>query len=139
MHFKWDTLRQERKIIIKLNGYTDLSFTPPEGENTINKTFKLIPLNKNLRNEIVYKNGSSSFVKPVKIVPLVITSLLTAGSAVMAYYFKSLAIDRGEEFDFTGDPALLDEKKKYDLIGGISLAVFQLGLGAFVYFHFIDN
>lgn len=139
LHFKWDTLSSKRKISLRLKGYTDFSFEPKEGENTINKTISLIPINKNLLNETVYKNGSSSFVKPVKIFPLVITSVVTAGSAVLAYYFKSLAIDKGEEFEFTGDPALLDKKKKYDLIGGISLAVFQLGLGAFIYFHFIDN
>ena len=57
----------------------------------------------------------------------------------MAYYFKSLAVQKKDDYDMTGDPGILDKKKKYDIIGGVSLAVFQAGLFSLIYFHFIDN
>lgn len=138
IHFKWDTLREGRKITIKLKGYADITYTPLPEEKTINKTFKLVPFNKGWSKEIVFKDMSSDFKKPVKIIPMVLSSVITAGSAIMAYYFKSLAIDKYEEYQQTGDLATLDKKKKYDVIGGVSLAVFQLGLAALLYFHFIE-
>ena len=138
MHFIWDAKREGRKITIKMNGYADFVYTPSTDNFIVNKTFKLIPDNINFANEIVFKDKSSSFNKPIKIVPMAIITVITAGSAIMAYFFKSLAIDKKEEYELTGDPALLDKKKKYDLIGGISLAVLQIGLGTLIYFHFIE-
>lgn len=139
MHFKWDTASMDnREVTLKLKGYIDFVTVFSVSDSTVNKTFKLIPFNKNYEKQTVFKNKSISFSKPLKILPMALTTVITAGSAVMAFYFKSLAIDKKEEYGITGDPALLDKKKKYDLIGGISLAVLQLGLGALIYFHFIE-
>lgn len=139
MHFRWDTAAETKVIKIKLSGYADFVYTPVEGEKYVNKTFKLIPYSGIRIKDIVFKDKSYSFRKRLKLVPIAISAAITAGSAIMAYYFKSKAIDKSEQYDITGDQALLDQKKKYDVIGGVSLAVFQIGLSALIYYHFIDN
>ncbi|HEY3250566.1 MAG TPA: PEGA domain-containing protein [Ignavibacteria bacterium] len=140
MHFRWGMAQQSRVIKIKLEGYADMVYTPSENEEYVNKTFKLVSLTgRSIKKETVFKDKSFSFQKRLKIVPIIISTAITVTSAIMAYYFKSLAIDKNEEFESSGDPALLDQKKKYDVIGGVSLAVFQIGLGALLYYHFIDN
>lgn len=138
MHFMWDAKQEGRKITVKLTGYAAFEYIPFTEEIIVNKTFKLIPNNINYIKEIVFKDKSSSFNKPINIIPMALTTAIAAGSAILAYYYKSLAITTMEEYDLTGDPALLDKKKKYDLIGGISLAVLQIGLGTLIYFHFIE-
>lgn len=137
VHHVIDSNIADKKITIKLKGYADYIYTTDV--NVINETFKLIPLKSSNVPNIVYKNGTVVFPKKLQLAPIIISSVVTATSAVLAYYFKSLAIDKNDEFIATGDPSLLDKKKKYDLIGGISLAVFQLGFGALLYFHFFDN
>jgi len=139
LHFLRDTTKTGLNITIKLDGYADITYSPAPEETTINKTFKLIPFSKARGKEIVFKDMSSSFKHPVKIAPLILSSLITAGSAIMAYYFKSLSIEKNEEYQQSGDPALLDKKKKYDVIGGVSMVVFQLGFAALIYLHFINN
>jgi len=139
MHFKWDLSGSKKVIKVKLGGYADMVYTSPEDEQYINKTFKLISLTGNKSREIVSKDKSYSFQKRINIIPIAISSVITVGSAIMAYYFKSKAIEKSDEYEVTGDPALLDKKKQYDVIGGISLAVFQIGLSALIYYHFIDN
>jgi hypothetical protein len=121
-----------------LEGYAMFEYTLSNEEH-INKTFKLVPLSGFKEKETVFREKSYSFQKPLKIVPVIISSAVTAASAIMAYYFKSLAIDKNDEFNQTGDLTLLDKKKKYDLIGGISLAAFQVGLCTLIYYHFIDD
>jgi hypothetical protein len=49
-----------------------------------------------------------------------------------------LSNDKYDEYQNTGDASLLDKKRKYDIISGISLAVFQIGLAGLVYFLIIE-
>jgi hypothetical protein len=135
LFFKYSPIRN---ISIKLDGYAQIDYTPEAGENLLHKTFKMVPLTGVKEKEIVMKEKSFAFQKQIKIIPLIISSSVTAVSAIMAYYFKSLAIQKNDDYIITGDPALLDKKKKYDVIGGVSLAVFQAGLCALIYYHFID-
>ena len=137
VHYIIDSNIAEKKISINLKGYADYVYTTDV--NIINETFKLVPLKTGITSDIVHKNGTVAFPKKLKLVPIILSSAVTLVSAVLAYYYKSLAIDKNDEFTATGNPALLDKKKKYDMIGGISLAVFQVGFSALLYFHFIDN
>lgn len=139
LYFVIDSAVVNREFLISLDGYADYEYTPDETDELINKTFTLISLKGYVKKDIVLKDKSFAFEKPFKIVPVIISSAVTVSSAIVAYYFKSLAIQKGDDFELTGDPALLDKKKKYDVISGISLAVFQAGLFSLIYFHFIDN
>ncbi len=71
--------------------------------------------------------------------PIVITSILTAGAGILSYYFKKLANDNNDTFNTTGDQTALDRKKKYDLISGISLGAFQVSFAGLLYFLFVDK
>ncbi len=137
LHFKWNDLLFPKQVKIKLKGYAD--HTESVGEFVIiNKTVNLVLLNGTINPNLVKEDKATYFDKPRKIVPIVISSLLTAGAGISAYYFKSLAIENRDFYEDFGDQSALDRKKKYDLISGISLAVFQVGLGVLVYFLLID-
>lgn len=126
-------------FIIRQRGYMDYVFKP-ESEEKINKTVSLIPLKKGmLLTNPVHEDKSQFFAKPRKVVPIVVTSILTAGAGILSYYFKKLANDNSDTFDVTGDQSALDRKKKYDIISGVSLGAFQVSFAGLLYFLFIDK
>jgi hypothetical protein len=127
-------------ITIKLEGYIDYSFNVTKEDLPLNKTIELIPVNKLSlkKNKLVRENNNDFFKSPRKIVPIAVTSVITAGSGVLSYYYKKLANERYDEYLATGDQKKFDQTKKYDLYSGLFLAAFQIGLAAFIYFLLID-
>jgi hypothetical protein len=127
-------------VTIKLEGYIDYSFNITKEDLPLNKTVNLVPVNKlSLKdNEQVEINDNDYFKSPRKIVPIVVSSVVTAGSGVLSYYFKKLANDRYDEYLASGDRKKFDETKKYDLYSGLCLAAFQIGFAALIYFLLID-
>jgi hypothetical protein len=128
-------------IKIRYKGYNDYTYQIQSSDSLLNKTFYLIPSLKNSQKkqeQLVTENKSSIFKKPRKIAPIIAFSTASIGSAVSAYYFKKMANDNYDEYLQNGNQELLDKTKRYDLISGISLAVFQLGLVAVIYFLFIN-
>jgi len=122
-------------------GYNDIVYQVQSSDTLLNKTFYLSPSFKNSRNtgeQLVIENKNSMFKKPRKILPVAAFGIVTIGSAASAYYFKNLANDRYDEYLQSGEQNLLDKTKKYDLISGISMAVFQIGLIGLFYFLFIE-
>jgi hypothetical protein len=91
MHFRWDTAAQTKVIKIKLRGYTDMVYSPAESENMLIKLLADTTIGI-VYKEIVHKD-KSFFSKRLKIVLIVLSSIITA-PAIMAYYFKSKAIDK---------------------------------------------
>lgn len=83
-------------------------------------------------------NKETYFKTPRKFLPIAVSSFLTAGSGIMSFYFKQLANDKYDEYQLTGDASLLDKKRKYDIISGISLVVFQVALAGLIYFLIIE-
>lgn len=138
LFFQWKDSTTPKTITVKLKGYSDYTEHMP-GNQLINTTFKLIPLKGTGLINPVKEDKATYFNKPRKVVPIVLSSIVAAGAGFSAFYFKSLAIDNRDYYDQYGDPAALDKKKKYDIISGVSLALFQVGLGALFYFLFIDN
>jgi len=128
------------EITIKLEGYIEYSLKITAEDLPLNKTIELVPVNKlSLKdNNLVRENNNDFFKSPRKIVPIVVTSVVTAGSGVLSYYFKKLANDRYDEYLATGSQKKFDQTKKYDLYSGLCLAAFQIGLAAFIYFLLID-
>ena len=127
-------------VTIKLEGYIDYSFNVTKADLPLNKTINLVPVNKlSLKeNKQVEINSNDYFKSPRKVVPIVVTSVITAGSGVLSYYFKKIANDRYDEYLATGNQKKFDETKKYDLYSGLCLAAFQIGLAVFIYFLLID-
>lgn len=127
-------------ITIKLKGYFDYSFNVTSADLPLDKTINLVPVNKlSLKeNNLVEINNNDYFKSPRKIVPIVVSSVITAGSGVLSYYFKKLANDRYDEYLATGDQRKFDQTKKYDLYSGLFLAAFQIGFAVLIYFLLID-
>jgi len=127
-------------IILKLEGYIDYSFNVSAGELPLNKTIMLVPLNKmSLKDgQTVVEDKSSYFKTPRKVIPIVVSSVISAGSGALSYYFKKLANERYGEYLATGNRDKFDETKKFDLYSGIFLAAFQVGLVGLLYFLLID-
>lgn len=136
--FTWQDSVFPKQLKIKFEGYADYTETIYDA-SLMNKSYALVPLTGSGKINLVMEDKTTHFNKPRKVVPIVLSSLVTAGAGAMAYYFKSLAIENRDHYDEFGDTESLDRKKKYDVISAVSLAAFQLGLGALVYFLFIDN
>ena len=127
-------------IVLKLEGYIDYSFSVTANELPLNKTITLVPLNKlSIKKEqTVIEDKSSYFKTPRKIILIVVTSVISAGSGVLSYYYKKLANERYDEYLATGSREKFDDTKKYDLYSGIFLAAFQVALVGLLYFLLID-
>ena len=139
INYTFDSLKG-LKITIILKGYADYFFNVTEKDFPLNKTIELVPLNKLslINNSPVRENDNDFFKSPRKVVPIVVTSAITAGSGVFSYYFKKLANENYDEYLATGNRKNFDRTKKYDLYSGLCLAAFQIGFAVLIYFLLID-
>jgi hypothetical protein len=137
LYFFWSDSTYPKQVKISSKGYADI-IELVDSSAVINKTFTLIPLNGTHKLNLVSEEKQLYFEKPRKIIPIIGSALISLGAGASAYHFKSLAIDNRDNYEVTGDPEALDKKKKYDLLSGISIVVFQAGLGALIYFLLID-
>lgn len=138
LFFKWQDSVFPKQVKVKMKGFADYTETLYEN-GKYSKTIPLISLKGSGKVNLVKEDKATYFNKPRKWIPIVFSSLITAGGGAFAYYFKSLAIDNRKIYDETGDLTALDKKKKYDIISGVSLALCQAGLASLLYFLFIDN
>lgn len=127
----------DHQIRLSLKGYSDYSerFL---GNELLNRTYTLVPLSGTKLMNPVKEDKKPYFNSPRKLIPVIISSLASIGAGISAFYFKNLAADKRDYYDQYGDPSALDKKKKYDIISGVSLVLFQLGLGALVYYLLLD-
>lgn len=135
--FQWSDSTFPKTIKINMDGFSEQSEVI-NSNSLINKKYTLVPKGKRLLTDIVKEDKQTYFKEPRKVFPLVVSSIITAGSGIAAFYFKSLASDNRKHFETFGDNESLDNKKKYDLLGGVSLVALQLGFGALMYFLFLD-
>lgn len=127
-------------VTLKLKGYIDYSFNLPASDMPVNKTINLVPKNKlTVKDDSKVEENTVNFFKtPRKIIPIVVTSVISAGSGVLSYYFKKLADENYDEYLATGNRDKFDKTKKYDVYSGVFLAAFQIGFAALIYFLLID-
>lgn len=137
IYFQWADSTFPKSIKISLQGYNEETLIINSTE-LINKKFILVPIKKRTLINIVKEDKLPYFKEPRKVVPIVLSSVFTAASGVAAFYFKSLASDNRKHYETFGDSESLDNKKKYDLLGGISIVALQVGFGALMYFLFLD-
>jgi hypothetical protein len=128
----------EKQITLKKKGYFDFTFRISAAEGPVYKLISLVPSGGIKPLNLVQEDKPHLFYKPGKIIPIALSAIITIGSGISAYYFKSLAIENNDSFFTYGDTQAIERKKKYDRISGVSLGVFQLGLAAFLYFCFND-
>ena len=137
LFFTWQDSVFPKVMKITKRGYSDYIENIQEITG-INKTVNMVSNSGNNILNSVKEDKASYFKRPRKILPIVVSGLATFGAGASAFYFKTLAIDNRNAGEETGDLQALDRQKKYDLISGISLVVFQAGLGALLYFLLID-
>jgi hypothetical protein len=137
LFFVWPDSLFPKKLTISLKGFKEES-TAIYDNQLLNKKYILLPIGKHSIQNSVKENKQTYFREPRKVAPIVISSLVTAGSGFAAFYFKSLASENRKEYEEFGDQSSLDRKEKYDLLGGVSLVAFQLGFGALIYFLILD-
>ncbi|MCX7877988.1 MAG: PEGA domain-containing protein [Ignavibacteria bacterium] len=137
LYFLWRDTVFPKTLTLRLKGFTELSesFYSPE---TIKRDYLLKPLRSAIRIKLVMENKSDYFSSPRKIFPIVISSLAAISSGFSAYYFKKLSIQNREAYEQSGDSEILKRKRKYDIISGISMGVFQVSFSFLLYFLFED-
>ncbi len=59
-------------------------------------------------------------------------------AGVAAAYFKINADDRNDAYHLTGDPSLLDERRRLDTAAGFAFAATQIGFAIFSYLLLTD-
>lgn len=137
LFFTWKDSAFPKELKIKMKGFAEYVETVND-DVLMSKTYTLVSLTGSGKIKLINEDKATYFNKPRRVVPIVISSLAALGAGISAYYFKSLAVDNRDAYDATGDPAALDRKKKYDILSGVSLVVFQLGFGAAIYYLFIN-
>jgi len=137
LFFTWKDSTSPKQLRLNLKGFPEIS-EMIQSNKTLKMKYNLNPVNSKLINDIVKEDKEPYFKTKRKVVPIVLSSILTAGSGIAAFYFKSQASENQKNYDIYGDRAELDKKKDNNLLGGISIVAFQLGFGALMYFLFID-
>lgn len=124
-------------VKLKMKSYVDYTFIL--NQEDINKTVSLVPITPGVKQKLVTENKSIFFEKKRKVIPLVLSSIVTGGGAILSYYFKKLANDNYDEYLSNGDQSKLDKTRKYDVLSAISLGVFQAGFAGLIYYLLIDK
>jgi hypothetical protein len=68
-----------------------------------------------------------------RLVALYASGGIAVAAGVAAAYFKISADDRNAAYQMTGNPALLDERRRLDTASGFAFAAMQVGLAVFSY------
>lgn len=136
-YFMWGDTLFPKNILIRHKRYHDYHDTVYSNER-INRYYTLKPRSDGIIYNPVKEYNPDYFSSPRNVLPIALTSVVTASSAVSAYYFKSLAISNRDAYDYHGDMEALSRKRKYDIISGVSLFVFQTSFAVLLYLLFGD-
>jgi hypothetical protein len=118
------------------NNYSNLQLKKPGYES------RLISLEEYENNPD--KIGTLDFIGKIKGASFYerdLFKILLAGIVVLGgttAYFKLKADEKFEEYEITGDQALLDQTEKYDLISGITFTALQINFGVLIFFFLND-
>ena len=137
LFFVWKDSAFPKQLKISMKGFPEITETI-QNSKLLKMKYSLNPISGKMINEIVKEDKEPYFKTKRKVVPIVLSSIITAGSGIAAFYFKSQASENQKNYDIYGDPAELDKKRNNNLLGGISIAMLQAGFGALMYFLFLD-
>ena len=124
-------------------GFTPLLLEQGQGEYLLKKTdylnmsisFKEISSGVKPKLQYVGMEKSESFYNTTLFKVLIGTAL--ALGATTAYY-KLEADKKFDEYQITGNPDLLDQTDRYDVISGITFAALQINFGIILYLFLSD-
>lgn len=112
------------KLIFKKPDYSDITLSHDEIFSGIKPELKFVGENK---TESFYQ---STLFK-------ILAGTLIALGATTAYY-KLEADKTFDEYQLSGDPALLEQTDKYDIISGVSFVALQINFGLILYLFLAD-
>lgn len=118
-----------------LNGGLNSLRIEKTGYETRSVDYSTFGLKNTIPLKFIGKIEKESFIDKT-LFKVLVGSMIVLG-AVTAYY-KIEADNSFEEYEFTGDPALLDRTDKFDLISGITFAAFQINFGVIIYYFLAD-
>jgi hypothetical protein len=95
-----------KQLRINLKGFPEISEII-QSNKTLKMKYNLNPVNSEMINDIVKEDKEPYFKTKRKVVPIVLSSILAAGSGIAAFYFKSQASENQKNYDIFGDPAEL--------------------------------
>ena len=113
-----------QSIVLKKNGYESKQI----GYSDLNP---LKPVELNFTGK--YEDGTFFNKTLFKIL---LGSMIALGATTA--YFKLQADNYFDDYQFTGDQALLDKTHRYDLISGVTFVALQLNFGLIVYYFLVD-
>jgi hypothetical protein len=126
-----------------LVGYTPLLLKPDFKSLVLKKpeylsketTFDEIVSNEKIYLEFIGEENSDSFYETA-IFKVLVGTAIALGAATA--YLKLEADNRFEEYKLTGDPELLDQTDRLDIISGVSFVALQLNFGLIIYLFLSD-
>jgi hypothetical protein len=126
-----------------LVGYTPLLINPNfeslvlQKPNYLNRKISLsdIDPDEKITLDFIGAKRSGSFYEST-IFKVLVGTAIALGAATA--YFKLEADNRFEEYRVTGDPELLDQTDKLDIISGVSFVALQINFGLIVYLFLSD-
>ena len=126
-----------------LIGFSPLLLNKPSGEYTLEKpdyltktiNYRDFVSGKKPKLEFVGQENSTRFYNTALFKVLVGTAI--ALGATTAYY-KLEADKKFDEYQITGDQALLDQTDKYDVISGVTFVAMQINFGLILYLFLAD-
>jgi len=131
--FRNDSLLGYTPLFIP-NDYRSLKLSKLGYEDKIissNKISGINSINLNSRNESSLNGNKESFFEK-DLFKYLIGSIVVLGGTTA--YFKLKADNRFDEYQITGERALLDEVDRYDLISGITFTALQINFGILIYY-----
>jgi hypothetical protein len=120
--------------LLLASGYNNLMLSK---RDYADKFVSVDEINKNqlIKLEYIGDESNNSFYGSPKFLILIGTAV--ALGAATAYY-KLKADDSFDKYQITGDPGLLDETDKFDLISGITFTAMQIDFGTIIYFFLTE-
>ena len=121
-----------------LIGYTPLYLKPGFKSLVLEKpdylskeiTFDEISLNEKIKLDFIGEENNGSFYEST-IFKVLVGTAIALGAATA--YFKLEADNRFEEYKITGDPELLNQTDRLDIISGVSFVALQINFGLIIY------
>ena len=128
-----DTLIGFTPLLVEEN-FQSLLLQKPEYEDKIVTAQEISIDNKPLLNFTGEVKGESFYESTV--FKVLVGTLIALGASTA--YYKLEADKTFDEFQFTGDPALLDQTDKYDHLSAVTFVAMQINFGLILYLFLAD-
>lgn len=125
-------------IVFKKENYFDFIYDCRNYNYKTGAFVKLIPLNPEASDNVVYKNRGTQFKTKRSLFPVLGLGIASVTGAVFCYNFKNTSNAAYANYLLTGNRDKLDESNTYDRYFIATLILMQAAIGGLIYFLFFD-